>query len=115
MKEHTFTQGGKRYVYAAGLSTDTKPLTGVITGSRFVEVDTGLMYEFDEIGSEWHEVTTEAIADAVDAWLDDHPEATTTVEDGSITEAKLASALAAKVNHPITISLIENDLYNVQV
>lgn len=27
----------------------------------------------------------------IDAWLDDHPEATTTVEDGSITTAKLAS------------------------
>lgn len=39
-----------------------------------------------------------AITSAVDAWLDAHPEATTTVEDGSITEAKLASALAALIN-----------------
>ena len=31
-----------------------------------------------------------AIEQAVQDWLDDHPEATTTVEDGSITEAKLA-------------------------
>ena len=38
------------------------------------------------------------IASAVDAWLDDHPEATTTVEDGSITYDKLASALAAAVD-----------------
>lgn len=29
---------------------------------------------------------------AVDAWLDDHPEATTTVQDGVITNAKLASS-----------------------
>ena len=33
------------------------------------------------------------IHSAVDAWLEDHPEATTTVEDGAITWAKLAAAL----------------------
>ena len=33
----------------------------------------------------------EAIEQAVTDWLDDHPEATTTVEDGSITEEKLAA------------------------
>lgn len=33
----------------------------------------------------------EVVAEAVDAWLDEHPEATTTVQDGSITYAKLAS------------------------
>lgn len=43
-------------------------------------------------------VSSAEITAAVDAWLDDHPEATTTVEDGSITEAKLASALAALIN-----------------
>lgn len=31
----------------------------------------------------------EAIAEAVDAWLDAHPEATTTIEDGAVTTAKL--------------------------
>lgn len=36
--------------------------------------------------------TAEQVATAVDAWLDDHPEATTTVTDGSITNAKLASS-----------------------
>jgi len=34
------------------------------------------------------------IEQAVQDWLDDHPEATTTVEDGSITEAKLAADVA---------------------
>jgi hypothetical protein len=33
------------------------------------------------------------IENAVSDWLDEHPEATTTVADGSITEAKLATAL----------------------
>lgn len=34
----------------------------------------------------------EQVAEAIDAWLDDHPEATTTVEDGAITNAKLATS-----------------------
>ena len=34
---------------------------------------------------------TEPVDDAVNNWLDDHPEATTTVTDGSITKAKLNS------------------------
>ena len=37
------------------------------------------------------------IEQAVYDWLDEHPEATTTVQDGSITEAKLAAALEAKI------------------
>ena len=39
----------------------------------------------------------ESIAQAVDGWLDDHPEATTTVEDGSITEEKLAQDVLAEL------------------
>lgn len=38
----------KQYIEAAGLSTDNKPLTGVVTGSLFLEVDTGDVYAFAE-------------------------------------------------------------------
>ena len=38
------------------------------------------------------------IQGAVNDWLDDHPEATTTVEDGSITKAKLDSSLQGTVD-----------------
>lgn len=55
LKEETFVDG-KRYIEAAGLSTDTKPTDGVITGSMFVEVDTGKGYLFKEADSpEWVE------------------------------------------------------------
>lgn len=37
-----------------------------------------------------------SIAEAVDAWLEAHPEAATTVEDGSLTEAKFSDALKLK-------------------
>lgn len=46
--------------------------------------------------TEWVDVglpTDAQTAEAVSDWLDDHPEATTTVEDGSITTAKLHSGV----------------------
>ena len=46
----------------------------------------------------------ETVDSAVETYLDNHPEATTTVQDGAITEAKLASALAQKVNQVTTLS-----------
>lgn len=39
---------GKKYVELYGLSTDSKPVTGIITGSKFTEVNTGDVYLFDE-------------------------------------------------------------------
>lgn len=44
----------KSYVEAAGLSTDTKP-DNVVTGSIFVEVDTGKVFMYDEVGESWVE------------------------------------------------------------
>lgn len=43
-------------------------------------------------------VNPETIEEAVQDWLDEHPEATTTVEDGSITKAKLSSSLAGELD-----------------
>lgn len=42
-------QSGKRYIEAAGLSTDSKPAgDDIITGSLFLEVDTMKLYAYDE-------------------------------------------------------------------
>ena len=43
----------KHYVELCGLSTDSKPVVGIITGSRFTEVDTGDLYLFDESTTAW--------------------------------------------------------------
>ena len=56
-------------VYAAGLgeapsriaefygtSLDSKPTTGILNGSTFVEVDTGKLFLFNETAGEWVEV-----------------------------------------------------------
>ena len=38
----------KRYIEAAGLSTDSKPTANIVTGSLFLEVNTGDVYAFEE-------------------------------------------------------------------
>lgn len=38
----------------AGLHDDVKPTDDVITGSTFLEVDTGDVYAFDEESKTWH-------------------------------------------------------------
>ena len=50
--ERKFTDQ-KKYVELYGLSTDTKPTTGIITGSKFTEVDTGIACLFDEESATW--------------------------------------------------------------
>ena len=52
-------------------------------------------------GTQWSPVglpTDEQTADAVSDWLDEHPEATTTVQDGSISDVKLNRDVLEKVN-----------------
>lgn len=40
--------GEKTYYEFAGLSTDSKPKDGVLTGSLYRAVDTGKIYAYDE-------------------------------------------------------------------
>ena len=49
-------------------------------------------------GKDGADATDEQVQAAADAWLNAHPEATTTVQDGSITEAKLSESLAGKIS-----------------
>ena len=52
-----------------------------------------------------------AIEAAVQDWLDAHPEATTTVQDGSITEQKLATSIAQKLG---LISSLSDEIGDVK-
>lgn len=46
-----------RYIEAAGISTDTKPKGTIVTGSLFLEADTGKVFVYDETGSgTWTEI-----------------------------------------------------------
>ena len=61
--------------------------------------------------------TDEQVAQAVEGWLNDHPEATTTVQDGSITHVKLDNDLQDAVdeipNLKSQITQVESDIYTV--
>ena len=46
----------KDLVEIACLSTDDKPTDGIETGSMAIEVDTGDIYLFDEVSSDWNKM-----------------------------------------------------------
>lgn len=52
------TVNGHDYVYReyTGLSTDSKPTTGVFNGSTFVEMDTSKIFVFNAEDMEWLEL-----------------------------------------------------------
>ena len=56
--EKKFIKTGNIYYEFAGLSTDEKPTNGVVTGSLFLEVDTGDVYAYDEEGEEWNKIAS---------------------------------------------------------
>lgn len=58
------------YIHAVGLSTDAKPATGIITGSKFIAVDTGAEYLFDETSGEWNEKPSGGGGDVTDVQVD---------------------------------------------
>ena len=44
--------------------------------------------------------TKDTIIETVNKWLDDHPEATTTVQDGSITSVKMQADFLEEIENP---------------
>jgi len=75
--------------------------------------DTGQFVPIGAIGGGGGEITDEKISNAVNSWLDEHPEATTTVQDGTITEAKLADDVKAKLGSGGTITDKPYHLQNI--
>jgi len=82
---------------ADGSFADLKSATNHLDGGSAGQVlrkKTGIDYDF-----EWASVgqpTDSQTQAAVSAWLEEHPEATTTVQDGSLTEAKFTDELKLK-------------------
>lgn len=55
--EQRTIEGNNNYIIAAGKHTDSKPVGGLITGSLFLEVDTGDVYAYDESSSgTWNKI-----------------------------------------------------------
>ena len=49
------TAGGKLYIEGECLSSDSKPVTNIMNGSKLIEMDTSKVYLFDESGQTWRE------------------------------------------------------------
>lgn len=58
-KDQEYGNGNKVLEYR-GLSTDLKPTTyggkAIDNGTMFIEIDTGKIYMFDAVSSEWKEI-----------------------------------------------------------
>ena len=82
---HTLEAGNDAYVERQTGSPDYAPVFnfGIPKGEK---------------GDDGSPATDEQVAEAVDEWLTDHPEATTTVQDGSVGKVKLTSALAKEID-----------------
>lgn len=74
-----------------GQVTDLKSAIGN-KSSLNTDTKTNLVSAINEVNGHF----LDGIEEGVENWLDDHPEATTTVQDGSLTEAKFSSDLALK-------------------
>lgn len=67
----------------------------------FLAIDTG--YDTAKIPANELFADSATVGQAVSDWLDDHPEATTTVQDGSLTDAKFSAALKLEtINEYVT-------------
>ncbi len=89
----------------------TELQTGKIDEPTTPGTDGQVLTSDGEGGASWEDPVQpdpEMIATAVDAWLDEHPEATTTVEDGAITRAKLDNTLKAYTDRIPNIGSVEN-------
>ena len=104
--------GSRYYCEIAGGTAEksTVDTTGLLAGSKYLDVQTGTWYVYDELTNAWAVSAEGGSADpavveaAVEAWLDAHPEATTTVQDGSISYAKLDSTLKGKADAVTSLS-----------
>ena len=120
------TREPKKY---QGLSADVSVLNDVIAkyasgGASCFMSDTGEYYEYDRKEKTFKLITNitergfdsekaygalrhmlnlknEVIDTSVKSWLDNHPEATTTVQDGSITKSKIHNTFLGSICYPI--------------
>ena len=67
-------------------------------GEHIRDVSGDLYYELDTLKQGGYVPDEQLIDSMVSDWLDEHPEATTTVQDGAVTRAKLSSELIQEID-----------------
>lgn len=72
--------------------------TPAINQNNLNHMDQGI-YDAHQKLAEYEDIFTGDVDESVQNWLDEHPEATTTVQDGSVNENKFVPALQEKINN----------------
>lgn len=93
--EETPFENGKRFIRAAGLSTDQKPTKGIITGSQFLEVDKRVCKAYDEENDAWEYLSGNVEVDPLTVTVN----GTTTAPNG-----KAYNPVTVNVANPYTAS-----------
>jgi len=97
-----WTSGG---TYGGAVTDTTLSVSGAPADAKAVgdalaeKADADDLTAIDErvtVVEEYADIFTADVDESVQNWLDEHPEATTTVQDGSLTEAKFSNALKLK-------------------
>ena len=95
--EHVFIRyASSQPTQDSDMKTTPDDWIGIYNGSSAIAPTTHTSYSWYKIKGD--SAPSGEVADAVADWLDNHPEATTTVEDGSVTKAKLHSSLSDEID-----------------
>lgn len=54
--ERKWIEADKDYAEMAGTSSESKPTTGIVGGSLYMETDTGDVYVFNETSATWTKI-----------------------------------------------------------
>lgn len=97
-----YVQNGKLYIDGVayelggvGISNIAKTGTDGLVDTYTITMTDGTTYTFTVTNGDASDAKIQGF---IDDWLDEHPEATTTVQDGAVTMAKLAPDVVAKFN-----------------
>ena len=77
--------------------------------SNFHELnDDWILWEMHKLQKRVDDLSPE-LQEYVSAWLEEHPEATTTVQDGAVTAAKLSAGLRAQIAAAALTDALDTD------
>ena len=106
-------EGKKNFVTDNTLTIPGRAADAKVTGDKIGELKEDFVDETNRAMNRENEIEklfTMPTQEAVNTWLDEHPEATTTVQDGSINENKFVDALRKKkANYYISVEKMKED------
>ena len=120
-----YVQDGKLYIDGVayelggvGISNIAKTGTDGLVDTYTITMTDGTTYTFTVTNGDASDAEIQGF---IDDWLDEHPEATTTVQDGAVTMAKLAPDVVAKFDDKATSNtgksalMVDDEIINIEL